>query len=64
MIPFLDLKSPYKELKAEIDSAIARVLKSGWYIGGPELQTFESEYAAFCGTKYAVANQPPTCTIR
>jgi len=54
MIPFLDLKSPYKELKAEIDSAIARVLKSGWYIGGPELQTFESEYAAFCGTKYAV----------
>lgn len=54
MIPFLDLKSPYLELREEIDAAVARVLAAGWYILGPELEAFESEYAAYCGTKYCV----------
>lgn len=54
MIPFLDLKSPYLELREEMDAAIARVLAAGWYILGPELEAFESEYAAYCGTKYCV----------
>jgi dTDP-4-amino-4,6-dideoxygalactose transaminase len=53
-IPFLDLKAPYLELKAEIDEAIARVLSSGWYIGGEEVEQFENEYAAFCGSSYAI----------
>jgi len=34
MIPFLDLKAPYLELKQELDEAIARVVSSGWFIGG------------------------------
>lgn len=55
MIQFLDLKRPYEELKDEIDEAIARVLKSGWYIGGCELESFEAEYANYCETKHAVA---------
>ncbi len=54
MIPFLDLKSPYIELKDEIDDAIARVLNSGWYIGGVEVESFEAEYSNYCGAKYAV----------
>lgn len=54
MIQFLDLKSPYFELKAEIDEAIARVLNSGWYVGGVELESFEAEYASYCDAKYAV----------
>ena len=54
MIPFLDLKSTYLELRAEIDEAISRVMESGWYILGPEVDAFESEYAAFCGCKHAV----------
>lgn len=54
MIPFLDLKSAYVELKGEIDKAVARVLASGWYIGGPEVEAFEQEYAAYCGASHAV----------
>lgn len=54
MIQFLDLKSPYIELKNEIDKAVSRVLNSGWYIGGVELESFEAEYANYCEAKYAV----------
>lgn len=54
MIPFLDLKSPYLELKAEIDEAMARVAGSGWYIGGPEVEQFEADYAHYCGATAAV----------
>lgn len=48
MIPFLDMKSPYIELKEEIDEAVLRVANSGWYIGGPEVEQFENEYSSFC----------------
>lgn len=54
MIPFLDLKAGYAELKAEIDTAIQRVLASGRYILGSEVEAFEQEYAAYCGTSHAV----------
>lgn len=53
-IPFLDVGAAYKELKPEIDAAIARVLDSGWYILGPEVEAFESEYAAYCEAKHAI----------
>ena len=54
MIPFLDLKTSYLELKGEIDDAILRVAGSGWYIGGPEVDQFEAEYARYCGAEHAV----------
>jgi dTDP-4-amino-4,6-dideoxygalactose transaminase len=54
MIPFLDLKAPYLELKQELDEAIARVVSSGWFIGGPEVDQFEAEYATYCGATHAV----------
>ena len=53
-IPFLDLRATYIELKSEIDDAIVRVLDSGHYILGPEVESFESEYAAYCEAKYCV----------
>lgn len=53
-IPFLDLRAPYLELKNEIDAAVARVLDSGWYILGPEVEAFEEEWAAWCGAGHAV----------
>ena len=55
MIRFLDLKATYLELKPEIDAAIARVLESGWYILGEEVEVFESEYAAWTGAAYCVS---------
>ena len=53
-IPFLDLKATYLELQLEIDAAIKRVLDSGWYILGEEVNIFEQEYAAYCETKHCV----------
>lgn len=53
-IPFLDVGAAYKELKPEIDSAIARVLDSGWYILGPEVETFEAEFAGYCQANHGV----------
>ena len=53
-IPFLDVGAAYKELKPEIDAAIARVLDSGWYILGPEVEAFEAEYAAYCEAEHAI----------
>ena len=53
-IPFLDLSAAYRELKTEINAAVSRVLESGWYILGPEVEAFESEWAAYCEAKHAV----------
>lgn len=53
-IPFLDLGAAYRELQPQIDAAVARVLASGWYILGPEVEGFEAEWAAFCGASHAV----------
>jgi dTDP-4-amino-4,6-dideoxygalactose transaminase len=53
-VPFLDMASPYEELKAELDDAYFRFMRSGWYILGKEVEAFEQEYAAYCGSKYCV----------
>ncbi|MBU2760476.1 DegT/DnrJ/EryC1/StrS family aminotransferase [Acidithiobacillus sulfurivorans] len=54
-VPFLDLRAAYLELKEEIDTVINRILDSGCYILGPEVEAFEIEYAAYCETKHAVS---------
>lgn len=54
MIPFMDLSAAYRELKPEIDAAMSRVLDSGRYILGPEVEAFESEWASYCEAKHAV----------
>lgn len=54
MIPFLDLKSPYLELKEELDLAYRRVMESGWYVLGTEVEAFEAEFAAYCNTTYCI----------
>lgn len=54
MIPFLDLGESYLELKTEIDSAVSRVLDSGCYILGQEVEQFEAEFAEYCSAGFAV----------
>ncbi|RCJ15748.1 erythromycin biosynthesis sensory transduction protein eryC1 [Nostoc sp. ATCC 43529] len=53
-VPFLNLKASYLELQQELDAAYKRVMKSGWYILGPEVEAFEAEFAAYCGTQYCL----------
>lgn len=52
-IPILDLTAQYNSIKKEIDSAIKKVVDSQHFILGPEVEMFEKEVAAYCGTKYA-----------
>lgn len=54
-VPFLDMKSPYHELKDELDAAYKRVMESGWYILGKEVEAFEHEFAEYCGVKHCIA---------
>lgn len=53
-IPLVDLTGAYEELRGEIDAAVGGVLASGWYVGGPELQAFERDYAAYCQATHCV----------
>ena len=53
-IPFLDLGAAYRELQSDIDAAVARSLASGWYIGGPEVEAFEQEFAAYTQAQHCV----------
>src|SRR5271170_4990024 len=63
MIRFLDLAAQYHELKTEIDQAIARVLESGQFIGGPEISALEEEFAAYCGAKHGVSCNSGTSAL-
>jgi dTDP-4-amino-4,6-dideoxygalactose transaminase len=53
-VPFLDLKAPYAELKDEFDAACRRVMESGGFILGAEVESFEKEFAAFCGATHCI----------
>ena len=54
MIHFLDLKAINAQYRDELVDACARVIDSGWYIGGSELEQFEQQFANYCGTKCAI----------
>lgn len=53
-VPFLDLKAAYAELAPELDAAILRASRSGWYIGGAEVEAFEADFSAYTDAKYCV----------
>jgi dTDP-3-amino-3,4,6-trideoxy-alpha-D-glucose transaminase len=54
-VPFLELAPATRELRHELDAAIARVLDSGWYLLGEELEAFEAAWAAHTGHAHCVA---------
>ncbi|MFT6328075.1 MAG: dTDP-4-amino-4,6-dideoxygalactose transaminase [Crocinitomicaceae bacterium] len=54
MIPFLDLKSVNQQYHQELKDACARVIDSGWYILGEELNLFEQEFSSYCGTRHTI----------
>ncbi len=53
-IPLVDLKAQYDSIKEEIDDAIHRVIESGQFILGPDVEALEEEIAAYLGVKYAI----------
>ena len=63
VIPLLDLGAQYDQIKPELDSAIARVLRSGQYVLGPEVEAFEQEFSRFCTSRHAVGVNSGTSAI-
>lgn len=53
-VAFLNLGAAYRELQPQLDAAVARVLASGHYILGPEVEAFEAEFAAYCGALHGI----------
>jgi dTDP-4-amino-4,6-dideoxygalactose transaminase len=54
-IPFLDLKRVNDRYASQVTDAIINVRERGLHIGGPEVERFETEFAAYCGTRHCVA---------
>jgi dTDP-4-amino-4,6-dideoxygalactose transaminase len=54
MIPSLDLGAAYREIQVELESAVLASLRSGWYIGGHDVEAFEQEFSAFTDTQHCV----------
>lgn len=53
-IPFLDLKAINNQYRQKLIEAATRVIDSGWYIRGQEVESFEKEFATYCGTQYCI----------
>jgi dTDP-4-amino-4,6-dideoxygalactose transaminase len=53
-LPFLDLRSAYLELSEELNVVVRRVLESGRYVLGPEIEGFERAFAQYVGTRHCV----------
>src|SRR5579863_7584307 len=63
-IPFLDLVTPHQELKAELLAVAEKVFGNAGFIGGPMVEGFEREFAAFCDAKYCVGVNSGTDALR
>jgi dTDP-4-amino-4,6-dideoxygalactose transaminase len=63
-IPFLDLVAPHQELRSELTAAFNAALDCGGFIGGPVLEAFEQEFAAFCDAPYCVGVGSGTDALR
>lgn len=63
-IPFLDLVAPHEELEDKLIDVFRRALRSASFIGGPMVDDFEKEFAAFCNAKHAIAVGSGTDALR
>jgi dTDP-4-amino-4,6-dideoxygalactose transaminase len=62
-VPFLDLKAQYKPIKDEIESELAEVLDTCYYVLGPKVASFEKKFAEIAGTRYCVAVSSGTAAV-
>src|SRR5215468_3531642 len=63
MIPFLDLKAQYRQIKSEVDAAVAGVIESTQFVLGPQVAAFEERFAAYCGVKHCIALNSGTSAL-
>jgi len=63
MIPLVDLRAQYRSIKDEIDAAIAEVLESCQFVLGEKVEAFESDFARYCQTEYALGVNSGTSAL-
>jgi dTDP-4-amino-4,6-dideoxygalactose transaminase len=63
LIPFLDLKAQYRQMKPEIDAAVARAIESAQFVLGPEVAAFEERFASYCNVKHCSAVNSGTSAL-
>lgn len=63
-IPFVDLRAQHSALRQPLEAAIARVLERADFILGADVEAFEAEFAAFCGTRFCVGVSSGTSALR
>jgi dTDP-4-amino-4,6-dideoxygalactose transaminase len=63
-VPFLDLKAQYKQIEHEILPMIKEAMENAMFIGGPNVEGFEKEFAEFCDTEYCVGVNSGTDALR
>ena len=63
-IPFLDLTTPHVALEQELISVFRASLRAAAFIGGPEVESFEREFAEFCAADHCVGVGSGTDALR
>jgi dTDP-4-amino-4,6-dideoxygalactose transaminase len=63
-VPFVDLVTMHRQLEAELLAVCKRVIETAGFIGGPEVEGLEKEFAQFCGTQYCVGVNSGTDALR
>ena len=63
MIPFLDLKAQYRQIKPQVAEAVMRVLESGQFVLGPEVEAFEERFADYCDARHCCAVNSGTSAL-
>ncbi len=64
MVPFVDLQTQYREIKGEIDAAIARVIESAAFVLGREVEAFEGAFAEYTGARFCIGVNSGTAAIQ
>ena len=62
-IPLVDLRRQYASIRQEVDEAVARVLESGQFALGPEVEAFERAFSAYCGAEHGIAVNSGTSAL-
>lgn len=63
-VPFLDLVTPHLELEEELTAVFKEALRTGRFIGGPNVEGFEKDFAAFCDAQYCIGVASGTDALR
>lgn len=63
LVPFLNLKAQYRQIKSDVDAAVLRAIESTQYVLGPEVVAFEKRFAEYCTVGHCLAVNSGTSAL-